>query len=77
MSSGPASGLALVEEIERGGALTDYYLLPATRADLLRRLGHFDQARSAYERALELAPTEAEQRYLEKRLAEVTKSKDG
>jgi RNA polymerase sigma-70 factor (ECF subfamily) len=76
MSSGPASGLALVEEIERGGALTDYYLLPATRADLLRRLGHFDQARSAYERALELAPTEAEQRYLEKRLADVTKSKD-
>lgn len=74
MASGPASGLALVEEIERGGDLADYYLLPATRADLLRRLGHFAQARAAYERALELAPTDAERRYLTRRLAEVTQN---
>jgi hypothetical protein len=36
---GLAADLALVERIERGGALSDYCLLPATRADLLRRLG--------------------------------------
>src|SRR5262249_47365135 len=72
MANGPAAGLALVEQIERGGALADYHLLPATRADLLRRLGRSEQARLAYRRALELAPTDAERRYLERRLAETT-----
>jgi RNA polymerase sigma-70 factor (ECF subfamily) len=72
MANGPAAGLALVEEIERSGALADYHLLPATRADLLRRLGRSEQARLAYWRALELAPTDAERRYLERRLAETT-----
>jgi RNA polymerase sigma-70 factor, ECF subfamily len=73
MANGPAAGLALVEEIERSGALADYHLLPATRADLLRRLGRSEQARLAYRRALELAPTDAERRYLERRLAETTR----
>jgi RNA polymerase sigma-70 factor (ECF subfamily) len=72
MATGPASGLALVEDIEQSGALDDYYLLPATRADLLRRLGRTDQARAAYERALELAPTGAERRYLGRRLGELS-----
>jgi RNA polymerase sigma-70 factor (ECF subfamily) len=72
MADGPESGLALVEELERGGALSDYYLLPATRADLLRRLGRGEQARVAYERALALAPTEAERRYLSRRLTEIS-----
>ena len=72
MADGPESGLALVEELERDGALSDYYLLPATRADLLRRLGRGEQARVAYERALELAPTDAERRYLRRRLTEVS-----
>jgi RNA polymerase sigma-70 factor (ECF subfamily) len=72
MADGPAAGLALVEEIERSGALADYHLLPATRADLLRRLGRAEQAQLAYRRALELAPTDAERRYLERRLAETT-----
>jgi RNA polymerase sigma-70 factor (ECF subfamily) len=70
MANGPAAGLALVEQIERSGALADYHLLPATRADLLRRLGRSEQARLAYRRALELAPTDAERRFLERRLAE-------
>jgi RNA polymerase sigma-70 factor, ECF subfamily len=70
MAEGPAAGLSLVEEIERGGELSDYYLLPATRADLLRRLGRGTQAVAAYRRALELAQTDAERRYLTKRLQE-------
>jgi RNA polymerase sigma-70 factor (ECF subfamily) len=68
MAEGPAAGLSLVEEIERSGELSDYYLLPATRADLLRRLGRGGQAVAAYRRALELAQTDAERRYLAKRL---------
>ena len=72
MADGPAAGLALVDELEQSGALSDYYLLPATRADLLRRLERDDEAAAAYERALELAPTEAEQRYLSRRLSQVS-----
>jgi RNA polymerase sigma-70 factor (ECF subfamily) len=72
MADGPAPGLALVEELERSGALSDYYLLPATRADLLRRLGRNADAQIAYRRALELAPTAAERRYLQRRIAETT-----
>ena len=70
MADGPAAGLVLVEQLEHAGALSGYYLLPATRADLLRRLGRSDQAAAAYRRALELAPTDAERRYLTRRLAE-------
>jgi RNA polymerase sigma-70 factor, ECF subfamily len=72
MANGPVAGLALVEQIERSGALAEYHLLPATRANLLRRLGRSEQARLAYWRALELAPTDAERRYLERILAETT-----
>ena len=72
MAFGPQTGLDDVDDIERGGELADYYLLPATRADLLRRLGRAAEARKAYIRALELAPTDAERRYLSKRLAEVS-----
>jgi len=72
MAFGPLAGLDLVDDIERGGELADYYLLPATRADLLRRLGHTAEARKAYMRALELAPTDGERRYLSKRLAEAS-----
>jgi RNA polymerase sigma-70 factor (ECF subfamily) len=72
MADRPAAGLALVDEIERSGALSDYYLLPATRADLLRRLQRGAEATSAYQRALELAPTDAERRFLSGRLAELS-----
>jgi RNA polymerase sigma-70 factor (ECF subfamily) len=71
MSQGPAAGLRLVEDIARSGELADYYLLAATRADLLRRLGLGDQAAAAYRRALELTPPEAGRRYLNRRLAEI------
>jgi RNA polymerase sigma-70 factor, ECF subfamily len=72
MRDGPAAGLALAEQLERTGELAGYHLLPATRADLLRRLGRRDEAAAAYRKALELAPTEPERRYLARRLTETT-----
>ncbi|GAA2072581.1 RNA polymerase sigma factor [Actinomadura alba] len=70
MAEGPTAGLELVEELATSGALTGYHLLPATRADLLRRLGRYDEAAVAYREALDLAATDAERRYLARRLAE-------
>jgi len=72
MADGPAAGLRLVEELDRSGALSGYYLLPATRADLLRRTGRRGEAEAAYRRALQLAPTDPERRYLARKLAETS-----
>jgi RNA polymerase sigma-70 factor (ECF subfamily) len=72
MADGPEAGLALVESIAATGALAGYYLLPATRADLLRRLGRSSEAAAAYRDALALAATDSESRYLARRLAEVS-----
>ena len=71
MSQGPDAGLRLVRKLEAGGTLTGYHLLPATRADLLRRMGHNEEACEAYREALALVTTEAERRFLTRRLAEV------
>jgi RNA polymerase sigma-70 factor (ECF subfamily) len=73
MADGPAAGLAMVDELEQSPALSGYYLLWATRADLLRRLGRGDEAATAYQLALELAPTDTEQRFLRRRIAEVSR----
>jgi len=64
-------GLRLIEQIEASGALSGYHLLPAAKADILRRLGRREDAAVAYERALELVTQEAERRYLRRRLREV------
>jgi RNA polymerase sigma-70 factor, ECF subfamily len=72
MADGPAVGLQLVAQIETSGALAGYYLLPATRADLLRRLGRLPEAAASYRAARDLATTDAERRYLDRRLAETT-----
>ncbi len=72
MADGPAAGLRLVDELAASAALAGYHLLPATRADFLRRLGHFDAAADAYRQALALAPSDAERRFLMKRLNETT-----
>jgi RNA polymerase sigma-70 factor, ECF subfamily len=72
MSDGPEAGLVLVEELEKSGSLGTYHLLPATRADLLRRLGRFKEAASSYRQALQLASTDAERRFLARRLAETS-----
>jgi RNA polymerase sigma-70 factor, ECF subfamily len=66
--AGDAAGaLALAESLD----LERYHYLHATRAELLRRLDRVEDARAAYERALELVSAEAERRFLERRLAEL------
>ena len=70
MADGPAAGLALVDALAAAGGLEGYYLLPATRADLLRRLGRPAEAAQSYRQALDLAVNDAERRYLARRLAE-------
>jgi RNA polymerase sigma-70 factor (ECF subfamily) len=68
MADGPLAGLRLLDSLD----LPDYHLLPATRADLLRRLGRFDEAFSAYDEALaQTGYTDAERRYLTRRRDEV------
>jgi RNA polymerase sigma-70 factor, ECF subfamily len=61
------AALAIVERLE----LDRYHYLHATRAELLRRLDRVDEARAAYDRALELVHSDAERRFLEQRLAEL------
>jgi RNA polymerase sigma-70 factor (ECF subfamily) len=71
MAHGPEAGLAWMDRLERSGELAEYHLLPAGRADLLRRLGRQDEARAAYRRALELVRHPAERRFLQRRLDEL------
>ncbi|WP_328646273.1 RNA polymerase sigma factor [Amycolatopsis sp. NBC_00348] len=71
MADGPSAGLTLVDALADGGQLAGYHLLPATRADFLRRLGRAGEAAEAYRAALELAPTDAERRYLARRIGEL------
>lgn len=71
MADGIPAGLALVDELSTEGQLEGYHLLPATRADLLRRAGRTTEARAAYEQAVALAPSEAERRYLTRRLQQL------
>jgi len=67
-ADGPAVALPLVEALAAGGRLDGYHLLHATRADLLRRAGRPQEAAASYRAALDLAPTEAEGRFLRRRL---------
>jgi RNA polymerase sigma-70 factor, ECF subfamily len=73
MRDGPASGLTLVDALLARGELKDYRLTHAARADLCRRLGRKEDARAAYTRALALTRQEPERRFLERRLAELSK----
>ncbi len=66
-ADGPAAGLALVEGLDLDG----YRYFHSTRAELLRRLDRVDEARAAFERALELAEAEPERRLLRDRIREV------
>jgi RNA polymerase sigma factor, sigma-70 family len=65
------AGLAIVDELDADARLARYYLLDATRADLYRRRGDRALAAAAYRRALPLAPSDVERRYLLRRLHEV------
>jgi RNA polymerase sigma-70 factor (ECF subfamily) len=64
---GPAAGLAILDHLD----LDHYRYYHSTRADLLRRAGRHSDARAAYQRALGLAQTEAEQDFLRNRLTEL------
>jgi RNA polymerase sigma-70 factor, ECF subfamily len=68
-AAGTQAGLELVERLDLGG----YQYFHSTRADLLRRLGRTDEARTEYERALELTRTEPERRFLRRRVAEASR----
>jgi RNA polymerase sigma-70 factor (ECF subfamily) len=68
LSEGPAAGLAAIDAIE-ASALRGYHLLPATRADFLRRLGRFTEAAAEYRAALGLVDNAREQSFLAARLA--------
>ena len=65
-------GLAWIDQIAAAGALDDYHLLHAARADLLRRAGRWAASQAAYERALALVKNTAEQEYLLRRLREIS-----
>ncbi len=70
MSEGFEEGLSLIEEVGADGTLNNYYLFHGARADLLRRLNRFEEAQSAYSRALDLTTNQVEQQYIRKRLTE-------
>jgi RNA polymerase sigma-70 factor (ECF subfamily) len=65
---GPLAALALVEEIMARGDLLDYYLAHSAKAEFCRQLGRVEEARGAYQRALELTQQVPERRFLEGRL---------
>lgn len=68
LAEGATAGLALLDAID-DPRLDGYHLLPAARADLLRRAGSDAEALPHYERALELAPSDPERRFLARRIA--------
>jgi RNA polymerase sigma-70 factor (ECF subfamily) len=71
MADGPAPALALVDALAATNDLTNYHLLHAARADLLRRLGSSVEAAKSYRRALALVTNDSERRFLERRLREM------
>ena len=68
MAQGPETGLAELDALVASGRLDGYHLLHAARADALTKVGRDAEARDSLKTALELAPTEAERRLLERRL---------
>jgi len=77
MAQGPAAGLTLLDALEKRSELRDYYLLPAARADLLRRLERWPEAADSYRQALSLAGSDSARRFLSRRLAEVESKSEG
>jgi RNA polymerase sigma-70 factor (ECF subfamily) len=73
MRDGPAAGLTLIDAILARGDLADYQHAHAARADLCRRLGRSGEAVASYRKAIELTRQEPERRFLQRRLAELTR----
>ena len=72
MAEGPDAGLRHLDALSATGALRSYYLLPATRAELLHRTGQHAQAIAAFREALTLAPTDTERRFLARQIQQIT-----
>jgi RNA polymerase sigma-70 factor (ECF subfamily) len=70
MATGLERGLAWIDKLGAHPEMARYHLLPAAKADMLRRLGRFAEAADAYRQALALVTSPAERRYLENRLAQ-------
>jgi RNA polymerase sigma-70 factor, ECF subfamily len=77
MVHGPQAALEDIGRIEGDGRLDGYRYLPATKADLLRRLGRHAEAEQAYTAALALTENPAERAFLAGRVAEVSVSRAG
>ncbi len=73
MVDGPARALDLIDALEARGGLKGYELLPAVRADLLRRLGRYDAAREAYLAATAATQLEPLRRLYARRIAEMNR----
>ncbi|HEY4210744.1 MAG TPA: RNA polymerase sigma factor [Steroidobacteraceae bacterium] len=67
MACGPAAGLAIVDSLTDQPALQSYHLLATVRADLLERLGRYDEARAQFQRAAALTSNVRERRLLNER----------
>ena len=75
LAEGLSLGLAWLDKLVARGELAGYHLLPAARADLLRRCGRYTEAADAYRDALALVRSPAERAYLRRRLREVDQTK--
>lgn len=71
MCDGPETGLVHIDALLEHGELTDYYLAHSARAELCRRLGRTDEARSSFEKALSLTRQEPERRFLQERIRQL------
>jgi RNA polymerase sigma-70 factor (ECF subfamily) len=71
MRDGPEAGLAQIDAVLEQGELAEYYLAHSARADMCRRLGRTEEARSSYERALALTQQEPERQFLQERIRQL------
>jgi RNA polymerase sigma-70 factor (ECF subfamily) len=71
MRDGPEAGLAHIDAVLEQGELAEYYLAHSARADMCRRLGRTEEARSSYERALALTQQEPERQFLQERIRQL------
>ena len=71
MRDGPEAGLAHIDAVLEHGELAHYYLAHSARAEMHRRLGRTDKARSSYEKALALTQQEPERQFLQERIRQL------
>ncbi len=77
MASGPAAGLAIIDALAAEPSLKRYHLLPSARADLLAKLGRFDEARAEFDRAASLTENARQRTRLLERAAACARGSSG